>query len=126
MQHRLSNKDRPMSPEQLSSAFPESVRAAEGDKEVVAFQQPQPLPYQRPIDGAGREGGRRVMGMRAKWFYGLLVVLVLLAVGLGIGLGVGLGTRGDGYVDSNSYLLVEAFEMGFLWFGYDKIVTDVN
>ena len=86
-----------MSPE-LSSAFPESVRAAEGDKEVVAYQQPQPLPYQRPVDGSGKGNGRRVLGMKSKWFYGLLVLLVALAIGLGVGLGVGLGTRDSGYV----------------------------
>jgi hypothetical protein len=99
MQHRLSNKERPMSPE-LSSAFPESVRAAEGDKEVVAYQQPQPLPYQRPVDGAGGGDGKKVMGMRKKWFLGLLVPLVLLVVlgvALGVGLGVGLNSK-DRYV----------------------------
>ena len=101
-----------MSPEQLSSAFPESVRAAEGDKEVVAFQQPQPLPYQRPVDGSGREGGRKVMGMKRKWFYGLLVLLVLLAIGLGVGLGVGLGTGDDGYDSvAGSCSLAEALEI---------------
>jgi hypothetical protein len=99
MQHRLSNKERPMSPE-LSSAFPEHVRAAEGDKEVVAYQQPQPLPYQRPADGSGGDG-KRILGMRSKWFYGLLVpliILVVLGIGLGVGLGVGLGNQKSQYV----------------------------
>jgi hypothetical protein len=103
MQHRLSNKERPMSPE-LSSAFPEHVRAAEGDKEVVAYQQPQPLPYQRPADGSGGDG-RRILGMRSKWFYGLLVplvVLVVLGIGLGVGLGVGLGNQKSQYVTPHS------------------------
>jgi hypothetical protein len=37
-----------------------------------------------------------------------------------------LGTRGDGYVGLNSYSLVEALEMGFLWLGFDWIVTDMK
>lgn len=97
MQHRLSNKERPMSPE-LSSAFPQTVMAAEGDKEVVAYSQPQPLPYQRPVDGSGSGNERRILGMKSKWFYGLLALLIVLAIGLGVGLGVGLGTKDSGYV----------------------------
>lgn len=84
-----------MSPE-LSSAFPESVRAGEGDKEVVAYSQPQPLPYQRPVDGSGSGNERRILGMKSKWFYGLLALLIVLAIGLGVGLGVGLGTKDSG------------------------------
>lgn len=90
MQHRLSNKERPLSPE-LSSPLPESVLAAEGDKEV-AYPHIQPAPLQRPAESNGPDG-RRVLGMKSKWFYGLLVLLIALAIGLGVGLGVGLGTK---------------------------------
>lgn len=87
-----------MSPE-LSSPLPESVMAAEGDKEV-AYPHLQPVPYQRPPEDAANKDGRRVCGMNSKWFYGLLVLLIALAIGLGVGLGVGLGTKNDEYAIS--------------------------
>jgi hypothetical protein len=93
VQHRLSNKDRPLSPD-LSSQFPESVLASEGDKEV-AYNPPQPLPYQRP-DAPRTSDNRRVCGVKSSLFYGLLVLLIIfvaLGIGLGVGLGVGLGTK---------------------------------
>lgn len=84
-----------MSPE-LSSPLPESVMAAEGDKEV-AYPHLQPVPHQRPSDEPNNQDGRRVCGLKSKLFYGLLILLILVAIGLGVGLGVGLGTRNDGY-----------------------------
>ena len=91
-----------MSPE-LSSPFPESVMAEEGDKEVVftppPAPQPQPLPYERPTDNYIHVEERRILGMKRKWFYGLIVLLILLVSGCAVGLGVGLGTRNNsGYV----------------------------
>lgn len=70
--------------------------AAEGDKEV-AYPHLQPG-LQRPGQENSQESdGRRVCGMKSKWFYGLLVLLIVLAIGLGVGLGVGLGTRNSEY-----------------------------
>lgn len=94
MQSRLSNKERPLSPD-LSSPFPESVLADEGDKEVI-YPPPQPLPYQRP-DEERQKKRRTVCGMSRFLFCGLITILLILAIGLGVGLGVGLGMKHQEY-----------------------------
>jgi hypothetical protein len=47
--------------------------------------------------------------MKSKWFYGLLlplIILVVLGIGLGVGLGVGLGNQKSQYVVLAAFLTV--------------------
>jgi len=88
IQHRLSNKERPLSPELLSPGL-ESVWQGESEKEV-AYPPPQPLPYQRPEEPPAK---KRICGMPSTWFFALIGFLLIVAIALGVGLGLGLGTK---------------------------------
>ena len=108
MGHRLSNKERPLSPELMSPGL-ESVRADEGEKEVVPQQyRPQPLPagWQGQHGAQEERQDRTFCGMSKKALFILLavIIVVILGIALGVGLGVGLGKNENSYVaDGSSY-----------------------
>lgn len=88
--YRLSDKQRPLSPELISPGL-ESVWADEGNKEVF-YPNPEPQAYEPPqLYVLSRK--RRICGMLEMRFFVLIVVSLALAVALGVGLGVGLGTK---------------------------------
>ncbi|KJX92547.1 hypothetical protein TI39_contig5841g00003 [Zymoseptoria brevis] len=95
MQHRISNKDHPMSPSEISSPFPEAYQRDMSEKEVVV---PPPLPpppqnYKSPSEI--RPPPKRICGIRRRWFILIIVLLLVIAIALGVGLGVGLSLDSD-------------------------------
>lgn len=89
IQHRLSNKERPLSPDptEVSSPIPESYRPDEEEKEV-AIPSLQPDARQSSTSQGFRRRG--TCGLPLFWLLVLVGVVIALAIGLGVGLGLGL------------------------------------
>lgn len=100
MHHRLSNKDRPLSPSELVSPLPEAYQKDEEEKEVAP---PPPIQSNAKYEEAGETTAskprRRICGIPLLWLLIIAGVIIALAIGLGVGLGVGLNKNNSSSSD---------------------------
>jgi len=97
MHHRLSNKERSLSPSELVSPMPEAYQKDDEEKEVAVSAPAQPEAKHEPEAGATiRKPKRRVCGLPLMWLLIIGAIIIALAIGLGVGLGVGLDNNGHG------------------------------